>query len=634
MGKPFEKELAESGKIYEWAATAEFSIKEEDIVPIFHNQTLFVGSGGSLSACHLGAMLHQRFGHIAKAITPLELIQSKEIICNSNIVLLSASGRNSDILKACEIAKTYGAKNLLAIIMSTNSALAKKVEEYEYSNVLELNIPSGKDGFLATNSLIAFFTLLLRLYKVKILPTASYHKINNLDSFLAKLPMDFTLTVLYSGWATSIAYDIESKFSEAGLGNVLITDYRNFGHGRHNWFDKKSETSAVIQLITPEIKSLAEKTVALLPKQVPILKLETENAQPSACIDLLMQSFSLVNAVGKKVGIDPGRPGVPDYGSKLYHLSYPKGLLPQKEAIKELLWLKDKTGVTDITLLSDREKENLLKALTVFRKRLSSEKFGGLVFDYDGTLCTSKERFLTPSNTVKKLLNDFLSKGYVIGIVTGRGKSVKKALRDILLPEYYEQVIIGYYNGSQIGLLSDDALPKTDIPVKENLVRSFNYLTNNHFLKSYYQDKSLSMELKAHMIEIQIKKDVLLPLKNIIKDLLVIHQDINTIKILESSHSIDVIDCNTSKLEVIPHCESLAKQFEVRPKFVCIGDRGSWPGNDYQLLSTDFSLSVDQSSHSLDTCWNLASPGNKGVSATREYLNHINFHKGYFNIEL
>lgn len=121
MGKPFEGELEQSESIYNWAATAEFSIKEDDIIPIFHNQTLFVGSGGSLSACHLGAMLHQRFGYIAKAITPLELIQSKDIIANSNIVLLSASGRNSDILKACEVAKTYGAKNLLAIIMTRNS---------------------------------------------------------------------------------------------------------------------------------------------------------------------------------------------------------------------------------------------------------------------------------------------------------------------------------------------------------------------------------------------------------------------------------------------------------------------------------------------------------------------------------
>lgn len=140
--------------------------------------------------------------------------------------------------------------------------------------------------------------------------------------------------MLYSGWSVPIAYDIESKFSEAGLGNVLLTDYRNFGHGRHNWFDKKSKTSAIIGLITPEIKSLAEKTFSLLPKEIPILKIETKNNQASSSVELLLQSFLLVNKVGEKMGIDPGRPGVPGYGSKLYHLTYPKDLLQKIKTLK------------------------------------------------------------------------------------------------------------------------------------------------------------------------------------------------------------------------------------------------------------------------------------------------------------
>ena len=136
------------------------------------------------------------------------------------------------------------------------------------------------------------------------------------------------------------------------------------------------------------------------------------------------------------------------------------------------------------------------------------------------------------------------------------------------------------------------------------------------------------------MIEIQIKKDVFFPLKEMIKDLLVLHKDINTIKILESSHSMDIIDAKTSKLEIIPHCIALSERLSVSGKFICIGDRGSWPGNDYQLLSSDYSLSVDQASKSLETCWNLASPGVKGVSATKEYMRSISYYKGYFKIKL
>jgi hypothetical protein len=45
------------------------------------------------------------------------------------------------------------------------------------------------------------------------------------------------------------------------------------------------------------------------------------------------------------------------------------------------------------------------------------------------------------------------------------------------------------------------------------------------------------------------------------------------------------------------------------PRFLCIGDSGAWPGNDFELLSAPLSLSVDRVSVEPDRCWNLLPAG-------------------------
>lgn len=51
-----------------------------------------------------------------------------------------------------------------------------------------------------------------------------------------------------------------------------------------------------------------------------------------------------------------------------------------------------------------------------------------------------------------------------------------------------------------------------------------------------------------------------------------------------------------------------------------IGDRGRWPGNDYELLHGENTLSVDETSVDPASCWNLADAGQRGVQATLEYI--------------
>lgn len=65
-----------------------------------------------------------------------------------------------------------------------------------------------------------------------------------------------------------------------------------------------------------------------------------------------------------------------------------------------------------------------------------------------------------------------------------------------------------------------------------------------------------------------------------------------------------------------------------------IGDKGQWPGNDFDLLANPFSLSVNEVSGDPTTCWNLAPAGHRGVQATLDYLGCFRTNQGYFYIDL
>jgi hypothetical protein len=65
-----------------------------------------------------------------------------------------------------------------------------------------------------------------------------------------------------------------------------------------------------------------------------------------------------------------------------------------------------------------------------------------------------------------------------------------------------------------------------------------------------------------------------------------------------------------------------------------IGDRPSWPGNDFELLSQPGSLSVDEVDCDLDTGWNLAPAGVTGSAALLNYLGQIRKSSKHFRLAL
>ena len=100
---------------------------------------------------------------------------------------------------------------------------------------------------------------------------------------------------------------------------------------------------------------------------------------------------------------------------------------------------------------------------------------------------------------------------------------------------------------------------------------------------------------------------------------MILSTGIDEVTVTRSSHSIDIVPKGTSKRSVLHRLSAIAGP---RP-FLTIGDRGRWPGNDYDLLQEPYALSVDEVSVDPQTCWNLGSPGQRGVQIMLEYLQQL-----------
>lgn len=624
MGKPFKEELKKLSETIRWAEQqdvtrlAQFLFAENKQIPL-----VCIGSGGSLSACHYAVQLYQqRNGVLAQAMTPLQLMYAGyNIIRSSKLLFLSASGKNKDILSAIKYGVKYNETGMMSLTLRKNNPTEELLEQYPKVQRWCENIPTEKDGFLATNSLLATFTLLCKAacaskYQV------SRFKLNDLqpETFNLNLSVIQNFIVMYGATGEPVAWDIESKLTEAALGSALLSDYRNFGHGRHHWFDKRGENSCIIALVTPVERELAYKTIGCLPKSVPVIYIETELDGPQASIDMLLKAFRFVNDLGEARGIDPGKPGVPGYGRLLYNLNYYK-------LTNRILPVEKTLDVAVLRKLGIAGRENVplwmyySESCQRFVRQLNRGRFTTVAFDYDGTLSASdrKSRFTNGlCDEIRDALMPLLENGVQIVVATGRGKSVGESFQESIDQKYWLQIKVGYYNGACLLTLGDeDELKKWkkqhfDSELKE-LEEELKLRLPAGYVGYKFEERILQLSIEGEMTqaESQLVYDTC---REIILD-----KQMKGIRVWRSSHSMDIVAYReVSKLRVIEDPEHT----------LCIGDYGTVEGNDYEMLTSKYSLSVDRVSKNTESCWNIAPSGMKGLDATLYYISRMKANEG------
>ena len=632
MGKPYAQELEKISDTYSWANDISIDnliefVKKSSKTPLY-----VIGSGGSFSATTFASLLHQHVGVMARCLTPLEFLEYENIDRNCAVLIITAGGNNSDILSAFDKSIALELKNIGIVCASVNNKLVKKTLKIPDVLVHAVQLPTGKDGFLATNSLIA---TLVWLYRAYVSVHSLLYQIPNINelAYGGKTKYEFekelrirlsdfsnsdTIVCLYDNWGKTAAVDAESKLIEAGLINVQLADYRNFAHGRHNWLDKNKEKTSLIALVNPNCAQLAHKTLNLIPEHTPKITISTNYEGPIASISLLMQILYVVKFFGNLRKIDPGRPGVADFGRKIYHLPMPKS---RSDAFTdfEKLALRKKFGHCNI---NDAETKTRVKHLQKFLKDISNVKFGAIVFDYDGTLCDAEHRFTQPSEVIKKNLIRLLQNDIIVGIATGRGKSVRESLQKIIPQKYWSKILVGYYNCSDIGELGNNRSPSREPTDDRHLLNVIEFLEKQKILSK----NSITSRLKQITLE-----DIDFDASTLIQQIKSIDSSkLQNIKIVESTHSVDLLSKNVSKLDLV---NKIKKNIRDQYEILCIGDKGKQPGNDFELLSHPFSVSVDVVSDDSRRCWNLLMHDKVGELGTITYLNSIKITTGFFEFK-
>jgi fructoselysine-6-P-deglycase FrlB-like protein len=430
-----------------------------------------VGSGGSLSAAHFAAHLHRVVQkQVAKAATPLEVF-SDPIPNDCTALLLTARGRNSDIIAAFNSLAATEVGDLGVLCLVPDSPLGKLARARVGVRLEELALPSGKDGFLATNSLLAFFVLLYRAYQHgtqwEELPEnidllRGHNDISFLDSQIkgqARSLVDKeALLVIHGPDTQAAALDLESKFSEGALGSVHVTDLRNFAHGRHHWIAKRGETSGILMLVSDREFALAEQTKRLLPRSANTLILKSAFNGPLASIPILLDVLDFVALTGQIKGIDPGKPGVPEFGRKIYHLRAFGSIIKQPHQDAPSRAIELKTG-EPLRAMERTQIEFWKHEYFQFLRKMQGTSFAGIILDYDGTLCNRDVRYAGIREPVVKALQRLLEAHVPIGVATGRGKSVREDFRKKLPRKYWPRILVAYYNGAELGTVEDRSCP-------------------------------------------------------------------------------------------------------------------------------------------------------------------------------
>ena len=638
---PYEQELSNLDVTLSNAAQADISGLKAAIAGASEGSIIAVGSGGSFTAASLLCSLHEAYtGRVSRAITPLELICNPTLASASPIFVISAEGKNPDVLEALQRARKYSSRAVYVLTNRTDSPLMDCVRSLKdvSAHVFDL---VDKDGYLATNSLALDASLIARAYgeldqsdvaapitteTIRLAGQTLKEWLADARTFVRQAKGRNGLIIVFSPRLKPLAEDLESKFSEAALLSTQLCDFRSFAHGRHLWLTERSDDTALLVLTEPKTDLLWNDMQPQIPQSVPRFVLRLADSTPRDLIAGLVAAMHLVSEVANDERRDIARPQVSALGRRLYYADLSKLIPPLVEP--ELLGEDSKYQVLGAHWPTVRSSGKTRRALKAAHTLFGKKSFRSIVFDYDGTLCSSNSADLPPSDEVIAALVRLLEAGVIVGIASGRGGSIGEHLETKIDEAMWPNVRLGLYNGGWIGHLGQK--PTAGLPLSEFLINAQRIVSN---LRSYgvpianvrpnppYQ---LSIRFEAGVSTESMWFAIVDALKQ---------AGLETGTVVRSKHSVDVLSRGVSKSLLVAR---IVQDDRIDPyDVVTMGDLGAWPGNDFSLLQHRYSLSVDIPSRRLDRGWKLTPRYMRDVDATLWYFSRLTISEsGRFTFDL
>ncbi|NWD71772.1 HAD hydrolase family protein [Pseudomonas gingeri] len=626
MGKPYTTELDNLDSTVRWCFEQSVDFLREYLSRWKGEYAYFVGSGGSYSAAYAASELREiAHGSPTRSLTPMELSAKAKFTPSSKVMLLTAEGRNPDILTAASCAMQSD-MTCAALTLTSENPLTRYASETGSIRPFVFDMPWGKDGYLATNTLIATVVLLHRAFfsdersREFLIELFEKHALKQRrdqlrqDSRLEAM-RGCNFIVLHDPMTKSFAIDLESKLSEAALAKVEVADFRQFAHGRHLQLASTTERVAVIAAYSADAGPLAHAMLALFPTSVQTFQLEVPGKQPHELVvaGLLMATL-VTEAIAAAMKRDPGQPIVPLFGKAIYQLDsslYYQGppLLSDRHRLAALRKF-------DHRIVTAEELTTATVAAEAYAAKMETAVYKAVISDFDGTLCNTEERYHGMCRKTARQLTHLMEEGLILSVASGRGDSLQKSLREAFPREFHKSIWVGYYGGSLIQSLDETFERPTG---NEDFKALLKWLETTIY---YPRVKEFDQSVRGGQLTIRVSsteesRKLRLALRTHLNN-----QELFEWRVFCSGHSIDVLDAYTSKKNVL---NVVAEKFGFNPQteILRLGDSGDEEGNDYELLSEGCSLSAERVSASLVSCWNLAPSGCSQAVATLSYLERL-----------
>lgn len=625
----YEGELSKLGATYDLALRADIQRVKTAIAGASEASIIGVGSGGSFTAASLLCNLHETYtGRVSRPSTPLEIICNPTLAAASPVFLISAEGKNPDIIEALQRARMHSARPIHVVTNRHDSPLVECATRLANINLHVFEL-SQKDGYLATNSLLLNAVLIARAYgeldndRAAMPPSLDALRLGDgtvaqwlaqAAGFANEAAKRGGVIVAFSPLLRPVAADLESKLSESALLHCQLADLRSFAHGRHLWLAERPGDCAILALIEPSLEKLWAGMRALLPPDVPTNTMSFCGAKPQDLLAGLVAQMRLVSTIGQLRGKDPGRPEVPQFGRDLHYINIPQLIPPPPEPIGG--GETSKYDVLGARWPSLQHRGAMHRALEDFQDAIQEQIFRAIIFDYDGTLTSSRRDDGSPPPLVIDHIKALLDSDVLVAIASGRGTSVQEELQKCLPEDYWPQIHLGLYNAGHISNLA--VAPQAVRPTSEFL---------SHVTRIVRGLKGLGVPIETirttHPYQVSVR---FLEGANIEGNWFVIadalrQAGLDLSRVVKSKHSVDILSTLADKSHLVAH---VIQEFKISPyEILTMGDQGAWPGNDSSLLEHRYSLSVDAPSRRLDRGWKLAPSHKRDVDATLWYLDRI-----------
>lgn len=245
-----------------------------------------------------------------------------------------------------------------------------------------------------------------------------------------------------------------------------------------------------------------------------------------------------------------------------------------------------------------------------FERRLRAAKIRAVILDFDGTVYDGgKLAPALPEPEMIEVLNRLASGGLRLGFASGRGLSLRDALREIFPPNLRRGIFAAYQDGADMASLDNDAFPVPYSPALEDpvlaearkrLEKLFSAWPNPPAMRPENKMTGLRATPETSMRVFKCCCSICLPLG---------------LKVFLSGKMIDITLPQVSKLNLI---QFMNERLE---SAAALADAGAWPGNDFELLGYQLGVSVGTVSPDPDCCWRIGRE--EGTRAALEFLKRL-----------